>query len=153
MSFVIPSLLEQIRADSTSAIRIQILASRIATALLARSIDQGSRRGFDPDQTGRADGQAIWKTLHSRQSIGEHMPKEHQKSDALFRTLIATAVDGIMVIDEHGIVEIYNSACQRLFGYPAEEVLGRNVSILMPSPYREEHDAYIQHYRKTGERR
>jgi two-component system sensor kinase FixL len=74
-------------------------------------------------------------------------------SGELFRTLIATAVDGIMVIDGRGIVRIYNGACERLFGYKADEVLGKNVTMLMPSPYREAHDAYLQHYHNTGERR
>jgi two-component system, LuxR family, sensor kinase FixL len=75
------------------------------------------------------------------------------RDDALFRTLITTAVDGIIVIDELGIMSIYNDAARSLFGYSAEEVLGKNVSMLMPSPYREEHDAYLEHYRHTGEKR
>jgi two-component system sensor kinase FixL len=74
-------------------------------------------------------------------------------SDALFRTLIATAVDGIMVINGRGIVRVYSDACERLFGYSPEEVIGRNVNMLMPSPYREAHDSYLQHYHNTGERR
>jgi two-component system, LuxR family, sensor kinase FixL len=74
-------------------------------------------------------------------------------SDALFRTLIATAVDGIMVINGRGIVRIYSDACERLFGYKAEEVIGNNVNMLMPSPYREAHDSYLQHYHDTGEKR
>src|SRR5437763_752964 len=81
------------------------------------------------------------------------MPKEHQETDALFRTLIATAVDGIIVIDAKGVVESYSSACEHLFGYAADEVVGQNVKMLMPSPYREEHDAYLSHYRETSERR
>jgi two-component system sensor kinase FixL len=81
------------------------------------------------------------------------MPAEAQKQDVLFRTLIATAVDGIMVIDADGIVQIYNNACEGLFGYKADEVIGRNVNMLMPSPYREEHDGYIRTYRATGEKR
>lgn len=74
-------------------------------------------------------------------------------SDALFKTLIATAVDGIIVIDGRGIVHVYSDACERLFGYTADEVVGNNVNMLMPAPYREEHDSYIQHYHNTGERR
>jgi two-component system, LuxR family, sensor kinase FixL len=74
-------------------------------------------------------------------------------SDALFRTLITTAVDGILVIDEHGIVSAYNDAARKLFLYVPDEVLGNNVSMLMPSPFREEHDGYLKHYRDTGEKR
>jgi two-component system sensor kinase FixL len=73
--------------------------------------------------------------------------------DSLFRALIATAADGIIVIDTAGSVKFYNAACERLFGYPEAEVVGRNVKMLMPAPYHEEHDAYLGHYRKTGERR
>jgi two-component system, LuxR family, sensor kinase FixL len=73
--------------------------------------------------------------------------------DPLFRTLLTTAVDGIFVIDERGIMSIYNDAAQKLFGYPPEEVLGKNVNVLMPSPYREEHDSYLQHYSDTGQKR
>ncbi|MBI3676008.1 MAG: PAS domain S-box protein [Proteobacteria bacterium] len=75
------------------------------------------------------------------------------KTDPMFQTLIATAVDGIMVIDERGIVQTYNQACERLFQYRLNEVLGRDVSMLMPAPYREKHDAYIDRYKTTGERR
>jgi len=74
-------------------------------------------------------------------------------NDSLFRTLIATAVDGIVVIDDRGSIEVYNNASERLFGYRREEVVGKNVKMLMPSPYREEHDRYIGNYHKTGEKR
>jgi two-component system sensor kinase FixL len=76
-----------------------------------------------------------------------------QNSDVLFRTLIATAVDGIMIIDERGIIKVYSDSCERLFGYTAEEAIGHNVKMLMPSPYHAEHDGYLARYRATGERR
>ena len=75
------------------------------------------------------------------------------EADSLLGALIKTAVDGIMVIDENGLVQIYNQACERLFQYRQDEVLGRNVKMLMPAPYRENHDHYLQHYRATGEAR
>jgi two-component system sensor kinase FixL len=71
-------------------------------------------------------------------------------ADALFHALIHTAIDGIMVIDEKARVQVYNSACERLFGYGPNEVLGRNVDMLMPEPYHSEHDGYIARYLKTG---
>src|SRR5262245_47982920 len=67
-----------------------------------------------------------------------------------FRTLIATAVDGIIVIDVEGRIQVYNAACERLFGYSAGEAVGKNVKMLMPPPYREKHDAYLAHHRLTG---
>ena len=78
---------------------------------------------------------------------------EQRHTDALFRTLIATAVDGIIVIDMKGSIQVYNAACERLFGYSAEEAVGQNVKMLMPSPYHEEHDGYLSRYRVTGEKR
>src|ERR1700688_997790 len=71
----------------------------------------------------------------------------------LFRTLIATVADGIIVIDEHGIMNAYNEAAETLFGDRAEEVLGGNVNMLMPPPYRDEHDRCLEHYRATGKKR
>jgi two-component system sensor kinase FixL len=63
--------------------------------------------------------------------------------DALFDALIATAVDGIIVIDAHGIIQVYNSACELLFGYGRADVLGQNVKMLMPAPHDEDHDSYL----------
>lgn len=74
-------------------------------------------------------------------------------SDTLFSALIATAVDGIVVIDADGIVQIFSPACERLFGYSPDEVIGNNVKMLMPQPFRHEHDQYLANYRGTGERR
>src|SRR5262249_58180091 len=76
-----------------------------------------------------------------------------QEREARLRSILETAPDAIIVIDERGIMESYSPAAERLFGYAADEALGQNVNILMPSPYRERHDSYIEHYLDTGERR
>ncbi|MGC8533964.1 MAG: sensor histidine kinase [Rhizomicrobium sp.] len=73
--------------------------------------------------------------------------------EVLFHTVINTAVDGIIVIDEAGAMLLFNRAAEILFGYKPEEVLGRNISMLMPEPYRSHHDGYMQRYMATGEKR
>jgi PAS domain S-box-containing protein len=76
-----------------------------------------------------------------------------QASGERLRSIIDSAVDGIIVIDRNGLIESFNPAAERLFGYPRSEVVGRNVSLLMPSPYRDEHDSYLRRYLTTGEPR
>jgi two-component system sensor kinase FixL len=76
-----------------------------------------------------------------------------QEREARLQSILETAPDAIIVIDDRGIIESYSSAAQRLFGFTADEAIGRNVNILMPSPYRERHDGYLRHYLDTGERR
>jgi two-component system sensor kinase FixL len=72
---------------------------------------------------------------------------------AHLRSILDTIPDAMVVIDEQGSMTSFSTAGERLFGYSAAEAIGRNVKILMPSPYREAHDGYILRYLTTGERR
>src|SRR5262249_45990849 len=76
-----------------------------------------------------------------------------REREARLSAIFDTLTDAVVIIGEHGLIELFSPAAQRLFGYPPEEVVGRNVSVLMPSPYRERHDGYLAHYRETGEKR
>jgi two-component system sensor kinase FixL len=71
-------------------------------------------------------------------------------SEARWRAVVASAVDGMVMIDSRGLLEAFNPAAERLFGYRESEVLGQNVSVLMPSPHREAHDGYIARYLREG---
>ena len=73
--------------------------------------------------------------------------------EAHLRSILDTVPDSMIVIDEAGIISSFSAAAERLFGYSADEVRGRNVKILMPSPDRERHDGYLHRYVTTGERR
>lgn len=74
-------------------------------------------------------------------------------SEARYRAIFQTAVDAIVVINDKGIIESFNPAAEKMFGYSAEAAIGRNVGLLMPSPYREEHNTYVRNYCETGRRR
>jgi two-component system sensor kinase FixL len=73
--------------------------------------------------------------------------------EAHLRSILETVPDAMIVIDEHGIIEAFSVAAERLFGYSAQEARGQNVKLLMPPPYREQHDSYLARYLATGERR
>ncbi|MFC0219262.1 PAS domain S-box protein [Pseudochelatococcus lubricantis] len=73
--------------------------------------------------------------------------------EAHLRSILDTVPDAMVVIDRFGRIHSFSRAAERLFGFTAEEVMGRNVSILMPSPYREDHDRYMERYLRTGEKR
>jgi PAS domain S-box-containing protein len=91
-------------------------------------------------QPARADGAKI------KQEAGH----SGEETDERLRAILATAVEGIITIDEQGIIEAINPSAEKIFGFKAAEVIGRNVSCLMPSPYKEEHDSYITNYVTTG---
>ena len=74
-------------------------------------------------------------------------------SHAHLRSILETVPDAMVVIDEGGLVRSFSATAERLFGFTIGEVQGRNVSMLMPAPYRHEHDSYLDHYRTTGERK
>ena len=73
--------------------------------------------------------------------------------EAHLQSILDTVPDAMVVIDERGIMQSFSLAAKRLFGYSPGEVLGKNVKMLMPSPYRESHDGYLDRYLRTGERR
>jgi PAS domain S-box-containing protein len=73
--------------------------------------------------------------------------------EAHLRSILDTVPEAMIVIDEGGVVTSFSAAAAQLFGYTPEEVIGRNVKMLMPAPYREEHDRYIDRYLTTGEAR
>jgi two-component system sensor kinase FixL len=74
-------------------------------------------------------------------------------SEAHLRSVLETVPDAIIVISDRGLIESFSPAAERLFGYRAADIVGRNVNVLMPSPYREQHDGYVERYLRTGERR
>jgi PAS domain S-box-containing protein len=93
--------------------------------------------------------------MDARMHTGEGKPAEEalRDSEARAHAILATAVDAVIVIDERGFIETFNPAAERMFGFTAEEVVRRNVKILMPEPYRSEHDGYVANYLQTGKKK
>lgn len=81
------------------------------------------------------------------------VPIEPSAGPEMLTAILQTAVGAIITIDEHGIIQIANPACVRMFGYSLEELNGHNVSKLMPAPHGARHDAYVRRHVETGERR
>ena len=100
------------------------------------------------DGAGQLIGYAnITRDITQRKLAEERLLGEQAK----YRAIIETAIDGIVVIDERGTVQAFNRAAETIFGYAADEIIGRNVSHLMPEPDRSQHDGYIADYRRTRE--
>lgn len=72
---------------------------------------------------------------------------------ANLRAILDTTVDSIITIDEDGIVLAFNKTAEKMFGYSKEEIVGKNVKMLMPEPYHSEHDTYLLNYRETGKKK
>ena len=80
-----------------------------------------------------------------------HLRARLEESEARFDTLMASVVDALIVIDEHGSIQAANPSAENIFGYREAELIGANVKLLMPEPERGRHDGYIAHYLRTGE--
>src|SRR5277367_1623095 len=96
----------------------------------------------------------IVKELQQMASVNE--ARQTKSTDALrdseerLRAILETAVEGIITIDERGMIESFNPSAEKIFGYSAGEAIRQNIKLLMPMPYRQEHDGYLKSYRQTG---
>jgi two-component system sensor kinase FixL len=100
------------------------------------------------------DGRPIGAVTIARDiAVQRRAEQAMRRSEARWRAIIESAVDAIIMINRHGGIESFNPAAERMFGYRSEELIGRNVTVLMPEPYASEHDHYLRRYQMTGERR
>jgi PAS domain S-box-containing protein len=91
------------------------------------------------------DGNVIGASKNVRE-IGKS-----RDTEAMLAAVVDNAIDGLISIDERGRVESFNRSCERMFGYSAPEVIGQNIKMLMPEPYRSGHDGYLERFNQTGE--
>ena len=102
-------------------------------------LTQSASKMSAPTEEGTADKRDTESVLRER--------------EARLRSILETAPEALVTIDEHGLIESFSKSAEILFGYGADEIVGRNVSTLMPAPHRDAHDGYINRYLTTGEKR
>jgi len=135
---------------------------------LRHALDGGTLRG-EEELFQQADGswqRLRWETLPYRDAAGavagivifsEDITQRKEAEHALYeserrlRAIFDATTDAIVTVSEHGLIDSVNASASRLFGYDAHQMIGRNVSMLMPEPHRSQHDSYIQNYIRTGE--
>ncbi len=91
--------------------------------------------------------------LHRSRRRANALARDARAREAHLQSILDTVPEAMIVIDEHGLMQSFSSAAERLFGYTPAEALGQNVKTLMPEPYRENHNSYLNRYKTTGERR
>jgi len=134
----------------------------LATALiLAYTLPVGSLGGLSQSELVTAlalgaigIGMSIaGEALHRSRIRASAAAADLRAREAHLQSILDTVPDAMIVIDERGFMQSFSAAAARLFGYTAGEAIGKNVKILMPNPYRENHDGYLARYMRTGERR
>jgi two-component system sensor kinase FixL len=101
-----------------------------------------------------AEGRIVGASKFARDlSEARRINNELQRREALLQSILDTVPDGLIVIDRQGIIQSFNMAAQRMFGFTSAEAVGRNVAALMPASHATSHDAYIDRFVATGERR
>lgn len=138
-----PSFIAHVRASQHSAWAPVLLTSGVESP--AHALREAIESGADDCLPKPLDPALLTLRLHALQRIAA--------AYSGLRAVIDNVLEAIILIDGAGIIRSFNAAAEEVFGYPAGEVIGRNVSMLMPSPYREEHDRYIANFRETRQPR
>lgn len=143
-----PHLIPSVRADGQKRI-LQTTVTPITinnAACALASIQDVTDLMLTARESRRLHQQATME-LEQRKSIESAL----QESSEKLRSIVDTAVEAILVINEEHLVEEFNHAAERIFGYLAGEVIGRNIKMLMPEPHQSGHDGYVDHYVQTGQ--
>lgn len=101
-----------------------------------------------PEQ--EADGSVLWHGYINDISYRKSTENALKESIKHTQVIMDSVVDGVITIDGRGIISSFNPSAQRIFGFRADEAIGNNVQMLMPEPYRSQHDGYLENYIKTG---
>ncbi len=134
--------------------RIRKDGRRVAVELTISPIRDRDGKVVSASVTGRdiTDRKRAEEELRSSEERFRQMAEHARDGEARLAAILNTAADAIITIDVHGAIQSVNAAAERMFGYAAAEMIGQNVKMLMPAPYREEHDRYLARYLQTGEK-
>lgn len=157
-----PAVLAHVRALGDDAPAFLMLTGTARVDVLSEALSSGAadylRKPFEQMELRARVGAALRHRDERRRMLRTErmLTLERDRlaaSEIRSRSIVDTAVDAIITIDGGGVIRSFNPAAERIFGWPADEVIGRNVSMLMPEPDRSAHNAYVQGHEATGERR
>jgi two-component system, LuxR family, sensor kinase FixL len=132
-----------------------VLCTVLATVVVRRSHDMSSAELVNAAAFALLGVAIAWggEQLQRTRVRAAASTRQALAREAHLASILDTIPEAMIVIDEQAIIQSFSSAAERLFGYEPAEVIGKNVKMLMPSPYRENHDGYLERYLRTGERR
>ncbi len=133
---------------------LEMATAGVRLGEFARLRADGSRYWVEGEMTALREGTVVRGFAVVERDVTTRRHAERQRQESMFRlkAIVDTAVDGVITINERGIMESVNPAAERMFGWTAGELVGHNLSMLMPEPDRSAHDGYLRRYLMTGER-
>lgn len=150
--FILPILLVALMSGLGASLLAVALSAVAATWI---SASEGEVHGFETIifiGVGTAVA-FIGEALSGARIAAQHNRSELERREAHLKSILDTVLDATVVSTREGTIVSFNAAAERQFGYQEQEVIGQNLRILMPEPYRGEHDGYLQRYLRTGEKR
>jgi len=126
------------------------ITSSVATAVDAAQRIAAGERKVEFQQTALNETAILLDAMQTMLQSINGTEQRLRESETRVRAVLDTVADGIITIDPYGTIESFNPAAERIFEYSTGEAIGANVRMLMPEPYRGEHDGYLERYRRTG---
>lgn len=140
------------------AVLISVAFTRVVFRPLEKAVEiaRGVASGDFTQQIQVRSSDEIGQLMQALKEMNDSLVKvigQLRDSETLIRAIVNNLIEGIITINEYGVIQTFNSSAERIFGYTATEAVEKNVSMLMPSPYHEAHDGYLAHYLQTGEKK
>jgi len=140
-------------ASVVTAVVLWLMLPRLLLVPSPKVLEQANARLVEEVSARRAAVSELQEIRASLEAEIEARTRQSHADASRLAAVLETVPDAMVIIDETGMVQSLSATAQRLFGYAAHEIVGRNVNLLMPEPYRGEHDQYLKHYLATDERR